>query len=118
MLTESAANHASERSPDALDVVVLVVPENASPARLVDVVARAATRDHTALLVVLPHPTDSQTLSRITAAGANHCAIAPSPTELFDLMQRARADVRQRRRDDCADDDPLDVLWRSRSTWR
>jgi hypothetical protein len=120
MLAEPVPNEVPDRPLEPLDVIVLVIPENASPTRIVDVIAQASARDHTAVLVVLPHGTDAQTLRRITAAGANHCAIAPPSTELFAHMQEARADARQRRADRQIDDDPLDALWRSRAArqWR
>jgi len=119
MLTEPASNAVPGVPADPLDVVVLVVPENASPARIIDVIAQASARDHTAVLVVLQRGTDAQTLRRITAAGANHCAIAPPSSEVFAHMQHARADARHRRREEHpADDDPLDALWRSRTARR
>lgn len=125
MLTEPEANPGPEGSPeplDPLDVVVLVVPENASPARIVDVIAEAAARDHAAILVVLPRGADAQTVRRVAAAGANHCAIAPPSTEVFAHMQQARADARHRRRERRGgariEDDPLDALWRSRAASR
>jgi hypothetical protein len=115
MLTEPAPNPVTDGPADPLDVVVLVVPENASPSRIIEVIAEAATHDHTAVLVVLPNRADPRTRRRIMAAGANHCAIAPAPAELFAHMQRARADARRRRSGEHADDDPLDAFWRSRS---
>ena len=119
MLTEPAPDPVNDGPADPLDVVVLVVPENASPARIIEVIAEASTHDHTAVLVLLPHSADLHTRRRLMAAGANHCAIAPRSTELFAHMQRARADARRRRRDDRTDDrpddDPLDAWWRSRS---
>src|SRR5262245_9273553 len=118
MLTEPAPNAAPDVPVDPLDVVVLVVPENASPTRVIDVIAQASTSDHTAVLVVLPLGTDPQLRRGIMAAGANHCAIAPPSDELFAHMERARADARHRRNDDTARDDPLDVFWRSRSARR
>jgi hypothetical protein len=121
MLTEPASNPVPDGPPDPFDVVVLVVPENASPARIIDVIAEASSRDHTAVLVVLPRGTDLPTMERIVAAGANHCAIAPSSNELFAHMQRARADARHRRtgdRGDPRDDDLLDALWRNRAARR
>jgi hypothetical protein len=118
MLTEPASNAVPDVPADPLDVVVLVVPENASPARVIDVIAQASRRDHTAVLVVLPLGTDPQIRRGMRAAGANHCAIAPSANELFAHMEWARADARHRRDDDDEDDDPLDVFWRSRSARR
>src|SRR5689334_20145659 len=100
MLTEPATNALSDVPVDPLDVVVLVIPENASPARVIDVITQASTRDHTAVLVVLPAGTDPQMQRGIRAAGANHCAIAPPSSELFAHMERARADARHRRDDD------------------
>jgi hypothetical protein len=114
MLTEPAANPLTDGPADPLDVVVLVVPENASPARIIEVIAEASTHDHTAVLVVLPGGADPRTQRRIMAAGANHCAIAPTSSELFAHMQQARADARRRRSGDSPDADPLDVLWRRR----
>jgi hypothetical protein len=132
MLTEPAPTPVPAEPADPLDVMVLVVPENASPARILDVIAQASTRDHTAILVVLPRGTDSQTLRRITAAGANHCAIAPAASDLFAHMQQARADPRHRRIDHLradhgradprldgrSSDELLDALWRSRAASR
>jgi hypothetical protein len=118
MLTEPDANALVDVPADPLDVVVLVIPENASPARVIDVIAQASTRDHTAVLVVLPVGSDPQMRRGIRAAGANHCAIAPPSSELFAHMERARADARRRREGDDAGDDPLDSFWRSRSARR
>jgi hypothetical protein len=118
MLTEPASSAVPDVPVDPLDVVVLVVPENASPARVIDVIAQASKRDHMAVLVVLPFGTDPQIGRGIRAAGANHCAIAPPSSELFAHMEMARADARHRRHDDHNGDDPLDVFWRSWSAGR
>ena len=118
MLTEPASNPVPDGPLDPLDVVVLVVSENASPARIIDVIAEASSREHTAVLVVLPRGTDTRTMQRIVAAGANHCAIAPPSHEVFAHMQRARADARHRRGGEHGDDDLLDALWRNRATRR
>jgi hypothetical protein len=88
MLTETAPNQACDGSPDPLDVVVLVVPQNASPAQIIDVITRASTRDHTAVLVVLPHRSNAGTPARRRDDSADD------------------------------DDDRLDALWRSRCTRR
>jgi hypothetical protein len=88
MLTEPAPNESFDISPDRLEIVVLAVPQNASPAQVIDVMARAPIRDHTAVLVVLPRRTDPET------------------------MHHGRDDSE----DD--DDDRLDALWRSRCTRR
>jgi len=117
MLTEPAENPTCDEPPEPLDVVVLVVPENASPIAIVDVIARASGRD-TAILVVLPRGFDEDARREIVAAGANHCAVAPSSAELFAHMQRARAEARHRRIDRRIDDDPLDALWRNRGARR
>jgi hypothetical protein len=115
MLAEPAPNPVPDGPPDPFDVVVLVVPENASPARIIDVIAEASNRDHTAVLVVVPRGTDAETIHRLAAAGANHCTIAPPSTELFAHMQRARADARHRRTGSHTTDDLLDALWRNRA---
>jgi hypothetical protein len=64
MLTEPAPNQSFDGEPDPLDIVVLAVPESASPAQVIDLVARAATRDHATVLVVLPRRTDPERLHR------------------------------------------------------
>ena len=84
MLTEPAPNQSFDAPPGPLDVVVLAVPENASPARIIDVIVTACTREHTAVLVVLPRRTDAETGHRRRDAFGDE------------------------------DDDPLDALWRSR----
>jgi hypothetical protein len=101
--------------PDAepLDVVVLVVPDGDTPARLVDAITEITRNGTAAVLVVFPKGGDTETLRRIAAAGANY-ASAPTSSEMFGHMQRARADARHRR----SGDDPLDTLWRSRTRRR
>ena len=114
MLAEPVPNPIPEHPADPLDVVVLVVPENASATRLVDVIAEMSARHGAAVLVVFPAGVDTQTVRRFAAAGANHCVVAPRSTELYAHMQRARADARHRR----GEDDPLDAFWRARSARR
>jgi hypothetical protein len=43
-----------------------------------------------AVLVVLLHPTDRETIERLTAAGADLCVVAPTAHELFSHVERAR----------------------------
>jgi hypothetical protein len=114
MLTEPAPDPVPEPPADPLDVVVLVVPENVSTTRLVDVIAEMSARHGAAVLAVFPPGVDARTVRQIAAAGADHCVVAPRSTELFAHMQRARADARHRR----GEVDPLDAFWRSRSVRR
>jgi hypothetical protein len=110
MLTDPEPKPIDESHAEPHDVVVLVVPDGDAPARLVDAITEITRNGTAAVLVVFPNGGDAETLRRVAAAGANY-ASAPSSTELFGHMQRARADARHRR----STEDPLDTLWRSRT---
>ncbi len=95
-----------------MDVVVLVVPEPGGLTHeFVDAIAEVRERGDAAVLVVFPRIVDAEVVARAHAAGASHCAVAPSSDDLFTHIERARS----HRRDAVAEDDPLDAYWRARS---
>ncbi len=99
---------------EPIDVVVLVAPDGGTLSDdFVAAIARMKARGAAAVLVVFPRPVDVEVVHRAEAAGASNCVIAPSSSELFGHIERTRALRRHE-----ADDDPLDVYWRSRSRAR
>jgi hypothetical protein len=59
MLTEPAPNPPLLGPKDPVNVVVLVVPENASPSRILDVITETSSCEHPAVLLVLPRGVDT-----------------------------------------------------------
>lgn len=99
----------------AMDVVVLVVPDQRGLSReFVDAIAAVRRRGDAAVLVVFPSVVDAEVIMQPGAAGATHCVVAPTSDDIFKHIERAR--VLRRRAVMEADplDRTLDTLWRSR----
>ena len=95
-----------------MDVVVLVVPDREGLSdEFVAAISEVRDRGDAAVLVVFPRVVGADVLQRAEAAGASHCAVAPSSDDLFTHIERART----LRRQAIVEDDPLDVFWRNRS---
>jgi hypothetical protein len=78
---------------DGVDVVTLFAPRDLSRDDFEQSVAEW-TSPHRAVLVVLQCDIGADALARLASAGADLCVVAPTSTELFTHVERARRNHR------------------------
>jgi response regulator RpfG family c-di-GMP phosphodiesterase len=110
---------------EPIDVIVLIAPSpSTSRDQFLRTIAELKSDGRTAVVVVFPHFADTETLARVSTAGADLCVVAPTSHDLFACMERARSLHRLASRDGSAstrrqncrrNDELLDTLWKKRS---